>query len=223
MDKEITKDQAIQKVQALFPQVQGATMTISRNRDTAKYDFYHIQFVQGSRIGYADVTVKGGHILSFLLERPVSKDAKSHEQIKQSADRFMQNAGFTDVVYTEGRENNNAWHFVYTRKADDLIVYPDSIQIKIAKDTGEVIGLNAMEYIQKESIPNHATVPLDLKTFFQSDVTVTEMKKIVTNNGHKEPRICYEIIAHRNGAEKYGYRIVIDAESHDVQKVEALT
>ena len=223
MDKEITKDQAIQKVQALFPQVQGATMTISRNRDTAKYDFYHIQFVQGSRIGYADVTVKGGHILSFLLERPVSKDAKSHEQIKQSADRFMQNAGFTDVVYTEARENQTAWHFVYTRKADDLIVYPDSIQIKIAKDTGEVMGLNAMEYIQKESIPNHATVPLDLKTFFQSDVTVTEMKKIVTNNGHKDPRICYEIIAHRNGAEKYGYRIVIDAESHNVQKVEALT
>ena len=148
---------------------------------------------------------------------------KSHEQIKQSAEQFIQNAGFTDVVYTEARENHTAWHFVYTRKVDDLLVYPDSIQIKVAKDTGEVIGMNAMEYIQKEMIPNHKTVPLDVSTFFQSNVTVADMKQIVTNNAHKEPRICYEIIAYRNGAEKNAYRIVIDAESHNVQKVEALT
>ncbi len=223
MDKEITKDEAIYKVQELFPQVQGATMTISRNRDTSKYDFYHIQFVQGARIGYADITVKGGHVISFLLERPVSKEVKSHEQIRQSVDQFVQNAGFTDVVYTEARENHTAWHFVYTRKDNDLMVYPDSIQIKVAKDNGEIIGLNAMEYIQKETIPDHPTVPLDTSTFFQSNVTVADVKKIVTNNGHKEPRICYEIIAYRNGAEKFAYRIVIDAESHNVQKVEALT
>ena len=223
MDKEITKDEAVQRIQTLFPQIQGSTMTISRNRDSSKYDFYHIQFVKGARIGYADITVKGGHVISFLLERPVSKEVKSHEQIKQSAEQFIQNAGFTDVVYTEARENHTAWHFVYTRKVDDLLVYPDSIQIKVAKDTGEVIGMNAMEYIQKEMIPNHKTVPLDVSTFFQSNVTVADMKQIVTNNAHKEPRICYEIIAYRNGAEKNAYRIVIDAESHNVQKVEALT
>jgi len=222
MDKEITKDEAIQKVQSIFPQIQGATMTISRNRDTAKYDFYHIQFVQGSRIGYADITVKGGHVISFLLERPISKDAKSHEQIKQSVEKFIQNAGFTDVVYTEARENHNVWHFVYTRKVDDMLVYPDSIQVKVAKDTGEVIGVNAMEYIQKESIPNHPTASLNISTFFQPNVKVSEVKKIVTNNGHKEPRISYEIIAYRDGAEKYSYRIVVDAESHNVEKVEAL-
>lgn len=223
MDKEITKDQAIQKVQSLFPETQGATMTISRNKDDAKYDFYHIQFVQGARIGYADITVKGGHVLSFLLERPVSRDVKTHEEIKQSVEQFVKNVGFTDVVYTEARENNIAWHFVYTRKVDDILVYPDSVQIKVAKDSGEVIGLNAMEYIQKETMPDHPTVPLDVETFFQPNVTVTDMKQIVTNNGHKESRICYEIIAYRNGAEQYSYRIVVDAESHNVQKVEALT
>lgn len=72
-DKEITKEQAIDKLELLVPGVKDATYTVTKSKDDAPYPFYHIQFVKGSRIGYADITEKGGYILSFLSERPVQE------------------------------------------------------------------------------------------------------------------------------------------------------
>lgn len=223
MDQEITKDEAVAKVITLFPQLEKATMTVSRNKDQSKYDFYHVQFVQGSRIGYIDITVKGGHILSYLLERPVDREKRlSHEEIRSDAEKFLKNIGIDDVVYVESRENQTAWHFVFSRQEGDLTIYPDSIQVKVSKDTGEVIGLNMMEYIQKEKIQTHAVQELQTDSFFRDDVEIIEVKKIVTNNELKESKVCYEVIAYKKGQENRTYRIVIDGESLVVQKIEVL-
>lgn len=223
MDKEVSKDEAVQKVLTAFPDLKNATMTISRNRDDAKYNFYHIQFVKGARIGYADVTVKGGHILSFLLERPVSNSkVQSHETVKNAATSFLKSLGIDNVELTDSRENSQAWHFVFTRKEGNYLIYPDSIQIKVAKDTADVIGMNAMEYIQKEKMPEHEIKPINLDTFFKDSVVVQDVKTIVTDNDASELRYNYETIVYREDAPHRLYRIVIDAESHVVQKIEVL-
>lgn len=223
LDENITKKEAIEAFQVYFPQIGNAALTVTKNKDDAPYSFYHIQFVQGSRIGYADVTEKGGRILSFLLERPVLGDAKSHEEIKQSAETFLDNVGYKDLVHVDSRENNNVWHFVYSRiTEDDVIVYPDSIQIKVAKDSGEVLGVNAMEYIQQETLKDQKVVPLDIETFFQPDVTILEMKKIYTNDKNFDSRLCYEVVAVNNSNDRYTFRMIIDAETHVVHKVENL-
>lgn len=60
--------------------------------------------------------------------------------------------GYTDLVYEESRENNTAWHFVYVRVEPDYKakVFSDTIHLKVAKDTGGIVGLDASEYIRKE-------------------------------------------------------------------------
>ena len=46
---------------------------MSRKVDlNAPYPFYHLQFQDGISVGYADLTEKGGHLLSLLMERPMS-------------------------------------------------------------------------------------------------------------------------------------------------------
>lgn len=72
-------------------------------------------------------------------------------------------------MLTESRENHEAWHYVFTRVHgdDQALVYPDSIQVKVAKDNGEVLGVNAMEYIQEEVIPQQGEIPIDWDTFLR--------------------------------------------------------
>jgi spore germination protein len=223
MDKVITKEEAIQAFKAYFPEIENATLTVTKNKDDAAYPFYHIQFVQGARIGYADVTEKGGHILSFLLERPVSNKVMSHEEIRKNAEDFLDSVGYKDITYVESRENHTVWHFVYSRVTEDgTIVYPDSIQVKVAKDEGEVIGVNAMEYIQKENLSNVSAKPLDLKTFFQPDIEVVESKKIYTNNKQYESRLCYEVIAYNKQNPNHIFKVIIDSETHSVLKIEKM-
>ena len=57
----------------MFPEFKDAKIHITESSQNAPYPFYHIQFHKGIRIGYADLTKKGGHLLSYLLERPFEK------------------------------------------------------------------------------------------------------------------------------------------------------
>ena len=49
----------------MFPEFKDAKIHITESSKDAPYPFYHIEFHKGIRIGYADLTKKGGHILSF--------------------------------------------------------------------------------------------------------------------------------------------------------------
>lgn len=223
MDEPITKTKAIEEFKMFFPRIEDATITVTKSRDDAPYPFYHVQFVRGARIGYADITEKGGHILSFLLERPISKNILSHEEIIDSANKFMKEAGFADTEMTEMRENHEAWHFVFTRKVNDAYVYPDSVQVKVAKDNGEILGINAMEYIQKETIKDQAVNPINWKQFFGEDVLLEKEKKIYTENDRYELRLCYEVIARLPNDLYDTFRVVVDAETHEVVQIDSLS
>ena len=222
--KNITKKQAVTQLQSFFPNIEESMVTVTKSKDDAAYPFYHIQFVRGSRIGYGDITEKSGHLLSFLFERPVIGEPLSHEEILQSAQNFMKKVGYTDVTLTESRENHEAWHFVFTRQhgTDNALVYPDSIQVKVAKDNGEILGLNAMEYIQKETINEQTDIPIQWDTFFAKGTTVEEVKKVYTDNKDLQLRKGYEVILRMNTPQHDTFRIVIDTETHEVMKVEKL-
>lgn len=224
-DAVITEKEALEKVKYLFPVIKDATFTVTKSSDTAPYPFYHIQFHQGIRLGYVDLTEKGGHLLSYLVERPVDEAKLSQEEIMKKAQEYVKKLGMKDVAYVESRENHQAWHVTFARvhPGDNALIYADGVQLKVAKDTGELLGANAMEYIQEENIKKQTAKPIDWKTFFQDDIQVQEVKNIYTDNGQFEQRLCYEVIALRDGNTQETFRIVIDAENHNVLKVEYLT
>ncbi|OEC01927.1 sporulation protein [Lysinibacillus sphaericus] len=224
-DSVITEKEALEKVKYLFPLIKDATFTVTKSSDTAPYPFYHIQFHQGIRLGYVDLTEKGGHLLSYLVERPVDEAKLSQDEIIKKAEEHLKRLEMKDVAYVEARENHLAWHVTFARvhPGDNALIYADGVQLKIAKDTGELLGANAMEYIQEESIKPQKANPIDWKSFFDDNVRVEEVKNIYTDNGQFEQRLCYEVIAVRDEQTQETFRIVIDAENHNVLKVEYLT
>jgi len=224
-DSVITEKEALEKVKKLFPIIKDATFTVTKSSDTAPYPFYHIQFHQGIRLGYIDLTEKGGHLLSYLVERPVDEARLSQDEIKKKAEEYLKRLGMNDVAFVESRENHQAWHLTFARvhPGDNALIYADGVQLKLAKDTGELLGANAMEYIQEEKIKPQTAKAIDWKTFFDDDVKIGEVKNIYTDNGQFEQRLCYEVIAVRDKNTQETFRVVIDAENHNVIKVEYLT
>lgn len=224
-DSVITEKEALEKVKQLFPILKDATFTVTKSSDTAPYPFYHIQFHQDIRLGYVDLTEKGGHLISYLVERPVDEARLSQDEIMKKAEEYVKRLGMSDVAFVESRENHQAWHVTFARvhPGDKALIYADGVQLKLAKDTGELLGANAMEYIQAETIKPQTAKPIDWKTFFDDDVKVQEVRNIYTDNGSYEQRLCYEVIAVRDKNAQETFRIVIDAENHNVLKVEYLT
>ena len=119
-------------------------------------------------VGYIDITEKGGHVLSFLTERPFGKESLPFEDIKKKAETFLKDAGYKDLVYEEARENNTAWHMVYVRVEPEYgaKVFSDIIHLKIAKDNAGIVGLDASEYIRKEKTATTADNEKRLENIF---------------------------------------------------------
>lgn len=221
-DSEITEDEAKEQFVKLFPEFKDAKIHITESSQDAPYPFYHIEFHEGIRIGYADLTKKGGHILSFLLERPFEKTTITVQQMKDKSAEYMKTFGFTDTEMVEYRENSVAWHLSFARKDEnnDALIYADGIQLKIAKDNGELLGLNAMEYIQKEKIGKQEIVPLDNMGLFSSNFYIEEERLAYVENKQLEQRLAYQVLAKNDTIGTY--KIYIDTENHEILHADKL-
>ncbi|MET1014235.1 MAG: PepSY1/2 domain-containing protein, partial [Paenisporosarcina sp.] len=224
-EKPITEKQAIVQFKKLFPQFKDAKLVTSKSKPGATYPFYHVQFQEGIRMGYADFTVKGGHLLSMLVERPISKERISPEAIKEKAIKAAKNYGFDDVELYESRENSVVWHVTFIRinPENKARVYDDAIQMKLAKDDGEVLGVSAMEYIQKENLPSHKVNAINWSDYFSKDVKVERESFAYTDNKELQQRLCYDLLVVKEINEvPQTFQILVDTETKEVLKTEAL-
>ncbi|WP_313891005.1 PepSY1/2 domain-containing protein [Psychrobacillus sp.] len=221
-DSEVNEEQVKQKFFELFPELKNAKLHITESSKTAPYPFYHIQFHEGIRIGYADFTKKGGHLLSYLMERPFDKTTISIEKMKEKTTGYLKAFGYTDTEMVDYRENTIAWHIALAKKDAeyDALVYADGIQMKIAKDNGELLGLNAMEYIQKEKIGAQKVVPIDYAEMFSPNFSIEEEKLAFVENKQLEQRLAYQILTRNDSIGTY--KIYIDTESHEILHAEKL-
>lgn len=222
-DQEVTSEEAVERFKILFPEVSQSALVIENSQPDAPYPFYHIRFAEGQSVGYIDITEKGGHVLSFLSERPFSKDVQSYEFIEKKAKKFLSDAGYSDAVLEESRENDTSWHFVFVRQEPeyDARVFSDAIHLKVAKDTGGIIGLDAMEYIQKENLKKQPIVKQDWQTFFRPHVEVVDERLAYVENDRMDQRLAYYLtVTLETNNTIDTYVVVVDTETAEVIKTE---
>ncbi|WP_312753269.1 PepSY1/2 domain-containing protein [Rummeliibacillus suwonensis] len=225
-DKVITKEEAIARFYEMFPELEDATLSVNQSKKGAPYAFYHIAFHKGERTGYADVTLKGGHLLSYLVERPFEEKTLSAEKLKKLADQRLKELGYKDVKETDARENHNVWHITYARvdEKTNAKVYADGVQVKIAKDTGEVVGLNGVEYIQKEKLEPQLMKKIDWEKFFTNKAKVVNEDLAYVENKDFVERLCYELTVRIDSSKiSHTYKILVDTETGEVIKNEKLS
>lgn len=222
-DEKITKEEAIERFKHLFPNVSNSSIVVEPSQPGAPYPFFHIRFAENQSIGYIDVTEKGGHVLSYLAERPFDKGSLPFEKIQENAETFLKESGYTDTVFEEARENNTAWHFMFVRIEPEYKakVFSDGIHVKVSKDTGEIIGLDAMEYIRKETTKPQKVVQKDWQQFFQSNVNVVKEELAYVENDRMEQRLSHYLTVTMDINDQIDtYIVVIDTETEEIIKTE---
>lgn len=224
-EAKVTQAEAVERFKTLFPQVSNDVVGVDRSKPGSPYPFFHIRFTDGESIGYIDITEKGGHVLSYLAERPFGKTSVPFDELKNFAEEFLKAAGYKDLVYEESRENNTAWHFVFVREEPfyGAKVFSDVIHLKLAKDTGDVIGLNAVEYIQKEKLHRQSIKKMDWKEFFHKDVQIVENELAYVENERLEQRLAHYLKVTRDENGHIGtYNVLVDTDTSEVIKTERL-
>lgn len=141
------------------------------------------------------ISKKGGMAIQMLDNRTVTSQDIDIETAKQFAYAFLNKIGFASMrdSYFEIKENIATINFAYSQA--DIIYYPDLVKVKIAMDSGEVLGFEAGGYAANHS---HRSFPApslsveDAKKRLSGILWVDGVQLAVIPRKTQDEAFCYE-------------------------------
>lgn len=158
--EEMTQEQAKERVIEFFGKDRVASAEFNGKNDETLIKTYGfiVKFnnVPEEQTAIVDVTQKGGHVLWMLYNRPVTEEKIGIDEAKAMGKKFLEEHGYKDMADTYYLKEDSTAIINYAYKQNNVTVYPDLIKVKIALDTGEVVGLESKAYLSSHTQRNLA-------------------------------------------------------------------
>ncbi|MEW8971038.1 MAG: germination protein YpeB [Mesobacillus sp.] len=222
--KKISKEKAIQITRKYTPLRKGGKVKVTENGKGSDYGFYSvsIQNPETKLEANMDITKKGGYPIWFLLDRDVKNQKLSLNDASNKAIAFLKEHNFENLDLFESAQYDNIGVFTFVATQDDVRIYPDAINMKVALDNGDVIGFSAENYLKSHKareIPQAGIEIGEAKKKVNPNLKVMDEKKAIIMNDINEEVLCYEFTGVLGNDT---FRIYINAEDGTEEKVEKL-
>jgi spore germination protein len=200
----------------------GTDLKVTSSGEGADIKVYSASYENDKEHGYFDITEKGGYLISMLISRDMKEPTIGLYDGSQKALAFLKKLGYENLeVYNSTQYNDvGVYNFAYTQ--DDVLIYPDAIQVKVALDNGEVIGMSARQYLvnhQDRTISDPEITVDEARKEVNPKVEIQEDRLAIIDNDLGEEVLCYEFIGTLG---EDTYRIYINATDGFEERVEKL-
>ncbi|MBP7175930.1 MAG: germination protein YpeB [Thermoclostridium sp.] len=152
---ELSVEQAQEKLKKFIGEDRVATIEHTGEIQTDTLPAYNFKITFKDRakddFATADVTKKGGHIIWMLYSREIGQETLNVDQAKQAGLKFLESRGFKNMKDTYSIKEDSMATINYAYTQDDVIIYPDLIKVKIALDSGEVVGFESKGFIMNHT------------------------------------------------------------------------
>lgn len=98
-------------------------------------------------IASVDLTQTGGYLYQMLLNREFGEKKVDVKEAKALGLKFLEKLDIESMVdsYYTNDDGSATINYVYSK--DGVLYYPDMIKVKVALDTGEIVGFESKNYI----------------------------------------------------------------------------
>lgn len=144
----------------------------------------------------ADVTKKGGHVIWMLYSRNMGQETLNVDSAKEAGLKFLESRGYKNMKDTYYLKEDGVATINYAYTQDEVVMYPDLVKVKIALDTGEVVGFESKGYIMNHTereipAPGLTEEQAVARVAARSKVQSSGLAIIPTNFGTE--LFCYEL------------------------------
>ncbi|TKC19738.1 germination protein YpeB [Robertmurraya kyonggiensis] len=222
--KDITKEEAKKIALKYSGFGNNANIQVTENGKGSDVGFFSVsvQDKKSKQEANMDITKKGGYPIWFILSREV-KDAKiSLNDASNKAVKFLKDNDFENLDLFESSQYDKMGVFTFVTNENGVRIYPDAITVKVALDTGNIIGFTAEEYLRSHhtrEIPKPKITAAEARKEINPNVKIMDESLAIIVNDLNEEVLCHEF---------YGtlgddtYRIYINAETKVEEKIEKL-
>lgn len=222
-EETITEQEAEETMRSILGINQGTTLDVTTSGDGAKVPLFSGSFKEQDRTGYIDMTQQGGYPMSFMIQRDISEAKVSLNDAMKTAEEYLENSLFSsDFALVESNQYDHVGVFQFVPKEGDVWIYPDAIQIKVALDTNEVIGLVAKDYLEnyhERTIPEVTISETEAEEAVNPNLTIEDRHLAIVEDDLGGEVLAYVFLGTLNDDT---YKIFIDADNGDEVKVDKL-
>ncbi len=220
--KDISLEEAKQKVADTFGVQSTKKMKATLNGKGGDYQTISVTYPKAEGEVYTDLTKKGGHLVFMIYDRPVKTAKLNLTQAEEKARHFLEKIGYKDMVTISYDEVGQMFVFNFVHQHDDIYFYPEKVAVKVARDNGEIVALQADEYLFNKITPvvkkpNLTEEEARKKVSSKLSVQKVNLAYIYGHTG--KPVLCYEFLG---TLDKEQYRVFINAVDGGEEKVEKI-
>ncbi len=165
----------------------------------------------------------GGHVIYMNSDKNVETQIISDEEAKTKAKDFLDSKGFSNMraTYFIKQGGISTINFAYEQKYDNnqnVIMYADLIKVKVALDSGEILGIETTGYLNNhyERTFEELKVSMDeAKSKLNKEIEITNQRLAMIPTEWKTEIFCYEFQGKINDIEFLTYVNVETGKEED--------
>lgn len=145
-----------------------------------------------------EISKKGGWIVEAVRDRDVLEEKISNDDSIKIGKDFLEKIGYLNMKETYSLKQDNIVTINYAYEENNVLMYPDLIKVKVALDNGEVLGIEAIGYLNAHTQRDLVTPKIsseEAKAKLNPDLKIeNERMSVIPLNNDKEA-YCYEFKA----------------------------
>ncbi len=199
--EDISQEEALKKAEAFLGADSGNLIFESLSENTAIQAYTFINDNNDAQVSVS-VTKKGGFILSYLDSRAVNGERLDIDAATEKASEFLQKNGFYSMQnsYYEKSGGIATINFAYVQ--DNVTCYSDLVKVRVALDTGDIVGMEAKGYLMNHTERELSATKLTMeeaKEKISTGLEVSGTKLALVPKDSMREVLCYEFKGAFNG------------------------
>jgi len=219
--KPVSADDVRKKAAKLLGLDDPSAVQVTENARGTEYAVYSATVNTGDGVIQMDFTTRGGELIWYMNPREIGNQrAVSLDDAERAAREFLKERGYPEMKAIAVDPYDNAVNLTYAPVQDGAVIYPEKLTVKVALDRGEVIGLQAADYVyehKERKLPKPAVDEAAARTKLNPEFRVERSQLAVIKNDLDEEVLCHEFAGRINGGR---YKIYINAENGVEEKIE---
>lgn len=221
--KTVSESDARKVFMSLVSKESINSVTSVKNKGKTPIDSYEFNAtVKGDKNRVINCTVsKNGGKINYLIDsKNIGKPVLKQKDAVNKGTEYLKKLGYKDMVSTYVLNYGNSVLINYIYKQDNVYIYPDQVELKIAMDNGDIIGVQANKYLTSHVPDRKIAAPKiteaqALKKVSPRVKVNSRRLAIIPTETNKEV-LCYEFgVTYNND----NYFIYINADNGYEQKI----
>ncbi|MFP4015714.1 MAG: germination protein YpeB [Halanaerobiales bacterium] len=144
----ISQENARDRAREIIDAKDGGDISVSEGTSVnARIPSFNFQIKTNNGIYSVDIAKKGGHLVNILNNRDVDSAKISREQAVDKARDYLARIKYPNMEPTYSEVQQNIAFISFAYKNNNIIYYPDIINVQVAMDNGQVLAVEALSYL----------------------------------------------------------------------------